>query len=66
MRISFIYRLKDKAFTNFQLGSLENTESFKFKLQIYVDCKPNNYSFSEKTNMMTEAEIISAFSKKNK
>jgi hypothetical protein len=58
------YRLKDKSFINFQLGSLEKNDSFKFNLQIYTDCKPNNYSFFEKTKMMTEADVIKAFSNK--
>ena len=55
------YRFKDKSFINFQLGSLKNNDLFKFNLQIYVDCKPNYYNFAEKTNMMTEVDVIKAF-----
>jgi hypothetical protein len=58
------YRLKDKSFTNFQLGTIENSHSYKFNLQIYIDCKPSNYTFAEKTQLMTEAEVIKAFSNK--
>jgi hypothetical protein len=58
------YRLKDKSFTNFQLGTLENNDEYKFKLQIFVDSKPSNYSFADNTKKMTEAEVLAVFSKK--
>jgi hypothetical protein len=59
------FRLKDKSFTNFQLGTLENNSEYKFNLQIFVDSKPANYSFAQNTKMMTEAEVLDAFSKKS-
>ncbi len=57
------YRLKDLSlnFCHFFLGALENQTEFKFDKQIFVDSKPAHYSFSEKTSMLTEEEVFSAF-----
>lgn len=54
------YRLKDKSlnFCNFNLGTIQNHEEFKFTKQIFIDSKPENYSFSNKTQNLTEQEII--------
>ena len=56
------YRLKDKSlnFCNFNLGTIEGHEEFKFTTQIYVDSKPNCYSFSNPTKNMTEKEVLAA------
>lgn len=56
------YRLKQSDFINFPLGLIKDNEKFEFHVQIYVDCKPDNYSFTNKTEMMTEAEVIAKFS----
>jgi len=55
------YRFKDGSFLNFQLGVIDNHEKFKFVSQIYVDHKAENYSFANKTEMMTEAEVMALF-----
>lgn len=55
------YRLKDKSFTNFQLGALDNCGDYRFSLQIFIDSKPANYSFADNTKIMTEAEVLAAF-----
>jgi hypothetical protein len=57
------YRLKDKShnFCNFNLGTLDGHEEFSFTSQIYIDAKPENYSFSNKTKNMTEKEVLEAF-----
>lgn len=56
------YRLQESGYTNVPLGILENANELSFKLQIYVDSKPHNYDFSNKTEMMTEAEVIAKYS----
>lgn len=60
---NLFYRLKDKShsFCNFNLGTLENHDDFDFTTQIYIDSKPNNYSFSNETKNMTEKEVLEAF-----
>ena len=55
------YHLKQKDFYNFNLGTIEQHEDFKFTSQIYIDTKPDNYSFSNETKMMTEKDILEAF-----
>ena len=58
---NLFYRLKGHDFCNFPLGIIDNHEEYKFVTQIYVDSKPDNYSFAQKTKMMTEQEVLDAF-----
>jgi hypothetical protein len=60
---NLFYRLKDKNlnFCNFNLGTIDNHEDFEFTTQIFIDAKPGNYSFSNKTKDMTEKEVLEAF-----
>lgn len=60
---SLFYRLKQHDFCNFNLGVIDDHDQFTFTKQIYVDSKPDNYNFSEKTKMMTEAQVIASFKK---
>jgi hypothetical protein len=55
------YRLKQSNFHNFPLGLIENTEHLKFGLQIFIDRKPDHYSFANKTETMTQAEVFAKF-----
>jgi hypothetical protein len=55
------YHLKDANFYNFSLGIFDNASHFQFKVQIYIDSKPSNYAFANKTEEMTEAEVIAKF-----
>ena len=59
---NLFYRLKNHDYINFNLGLLENSENFKFTTQIFIDSKPDNYSFADDTKMMTEKEVLEAFS----
>lgn len=56
------YKLNKGDFSAFSLGTLKNNEKFKFTEQIFIDHKPGNYSFSNETKMMTEEEVLKAFS----
>ncbi|MBH47869.1 MAG: aldehyde-activating protein [Halobacteriovorax sp.] len=60
---NLFYRLKDKShnFCNFNLGTLNNHEEFRFTTQIFIDAKPSNYSFSNETKNMTEKDVLEAF-----
>lgn len=58
------YRLKNTDFCNFSAGLFKEVENFKFHMQIYTDAKPACYEFANKTEMMTEAEVIAKFSQK--
>ena len=58
------YRIKNTDFCNFSAGLFKEVEKFKFQVQIFVDSKPDCYEFANKTEMMTEAEVIAKFSQK--
>ena len=58
------YRLKESGFCNIPLGLLDKNEQLKFHLQIFVDHKPAHYNFADKTEMMTEAEVIAKYASK--
>lgn len=55
------YHLKGKDFYNFPLGLLEGSERFKFHQQIFVDHKPSNYAFANKTKEMTQAQVFAQY-----
>lgn len=55
------YRFKGAPQCYISLGVLDNTEDFKFQSQIYVDKKPHYYQFINKTEEMTEAEVLAKF-----
>ena len=38
-------------------GSLDNNDDFSFETQYFIDNKPSFYSFAEKTNDLTGAEV---------
>lgn len=52
------FRLKSGDFINFPIGLIEDVDHLKFAVQIFIDCKPKNYSFAEPTKMMTEKEFL--------
>lgn len=56
------FRLKESDFCNLSMGLLEGTDQFEFHTQIYIDMKPENYSFANQTEQMTEAEVIARYS----
>ena len=58
---NLFYRLKEHDFCNFNLGTINDHEDFKFTTQIYIDSKPENYSFSNHTRNMTEEEVLKEF-----
>jgi len=55
------YRLKESHEHQIPAGLFDNQESFHFNLQVYIDRKPFFYSFANKTNEMTEAEVIEMY-----
>ena len=43
------------------VGLFDDQEPFVFETQVFIDKKPSFYSFANKTNDMTEAEIFEMF-----
>jgi len=55
------YRLKEINEHELPVGLFDIQENFKFDLQVFIDRKPSFYSFANKTEEMTEAEVIEKF-----
>ena len=60
---TLFWRTKDQSYCNINVFSLENIpEDLKLNLEIYIDNKPEFYSFNNETKKMTEAEVVALFS----
>ncbi|MEG0343328.1 MAG: GFA family protein [Acinetobacter sp.] len=60
---TLFWRTKDQSYCNINAFSLENVpEDLKLNLEIYIDNKPDFYSFKNETKKMTEAEVVALFS----
>ena len=55
------YRLKEIKEHEIPAGLFENQGSFNFDLQVFTDGKPSFYGFANKTNEMTEAEVMEKY-----
>lgn len=55
------YRLKENNQHMVPIGLFENDDDLVFESQVFIDAKPSYYSFSNKTNDMTGAELFAKF-----
>jgi len=55
------YRMKNDSSYYLSVGLLDDTEGLTLVNEIFIDRKPSFYSFAEKTNQMTEAEVMAMF-----
>ena len=55
------YRLKQSKQYIMPAGLFEDQEMFVFDNQVFIDKKPSFYSFANKTNNMTEAEMFEKY-----
>ena len=55
------YRLKDKSHYYIPVGIFDNSEGFVFDTQVFIDEKPEYYSFANETKNMTGAELFAQF-----
>lgn len=58
---SLFYYLKPADQYHFPVGLLEDKLQFKFSHQIFIDEKPEYYSFSNETENMTGSEVFAHF-----
>lgn len=56
------YRIKANRQYMIPAGLFDDSDSFEFSRQVFIDNKPEFYSFSNETRDMTEAEIFAMFS----
>jgi hypothetical protein len=55
------YRLKKEQTYALPIGLFENTAHYRFHVQIFIDMKPANYSFANKTEELTQAEVFAKY-----
>ena len=55
------YRLKDKSIYFIPAGIFDNSEGFVFDLQVFIEEKPEYYSFANQTKNMTGEEIFAQY-----
>lgn len=55
------YRLKQNNQYYIPVGVFDNDEGFVFEHQVFIDEKPEYYSFANKTKNMTGAELFAQF-----
>ncbi len=55
------YRLKQSQQYHIPAGLFENSSNFIFDHQVFIDKKPSFYSFSNKTQNKTEAELFAQY-----
>lgn len=56
------YRLKEGAFYAVPVGILDNDRQWQLVEQVFIDAKPDYYSFSERTRNLTGDELFAQFS----
>ena len=56
------YRLKEGAFYAVPVGILDNDREWQLVEQVFIDAKPDYYSFSERTRNLTGDELFAQFS----
>ncbi len=59
------YRLKGSQEYQIPLGIFGNSVTPEFGLQVFIDKKPINYTFADKTKTMTEAQIYELYAPKS-
>lgn len=55
------YRIKGSAKYHIPMGLFDNCEQMSFTMQVFIDKKPEYYSFAEDTATLTEAEVFEKF-----
>ncbi|WP_010114907.1 GFA family protein [Acinetobacter sp. P8-3-8] len=59
---TLFWRTKDQSYCNINAFSLNDAlQDLKLDLEIYIDNKPDFYSFKNETTKMTEAEVVALF-----
>lgn len=58
------FRSKEPQRYYIPIGLLDDVTGIQFQSQIYIDKKPDYYSFADKTETMTEAEVIAFYAAK--
>ncbi|SQI43307.1 Uncharacterized conserved protein [Leminorella richardii] len=63
---SLFYRIVDGQQYAVPIGLFDDAESLVFDIQVFIDRKPDYYSFVGEMQMMTEAEVIAMYAPPDK
>lgn len=58
---TLIWRTQDKSHSAVSAQAFDDPAAFDFTGEIFVDCKPKNFAFSNSTKKMTEAQVLAKF-----
>lgn len=58
---SLFWRLKDHSMTIIGVDLFDDAPAFEFDHEVYIDKKPDYYSFAQTTHQMTEQDVMTAF-----
>lgn len=58
---SLVWQMKDGSSQIVSIQAFEDPGGFAIQSQIYVDHKPDNYALANRTEMLTEAEVIAKY-----
>ncbi|KAA8733792.1 GFA family protein [Acinetobacter qingfengensis] len=59
---NLFWRTKDQSYCNINVFSLDQTiKDLNFNMEIFIDNKPNFYSFNNSTKKLTEEDVIKLF-----
>lgn len=55
---TLVWRMKDRSFQSVALPTFEDADAFKLDRELFIDAKPDNYSFAGETRQLTTAQIF--------
>jgi len=58
---SLLWQTQDGENQHVSIQSFQNPEAFDLNMQVFIDCKPDNYALANETKTMTEAEVFAMF-----
>lgn len=59
---NLVWSMKDRSMMNPLIGSVDNVSDITFTTELFIDEKPEYYSFKNDTKQMTGAEVFAHFS----
>lgn len=62
---NLFYRLKELKEYHMAVGLLDNSDSLKFTTQVFIDEKPENYTFTNETTDLTGKQLFEMYAPKD-
>jgi hypothetical protein len=58
---SLVWQMRDGSAQIVSIQAFDDPAAFEFTLQMYIDHKPPTYDFANRTEMLTEADVIAKY-----